>query len=80
MSKAKPVHLRLHTDTIERIARIKQQARLPSKADTVRYCAEIALMVTDALLQGGKVSIEGKDGSVDRIMVPLLVPARGRRS
>ena len=73
MSTTKPVQMRLHAKTIEKIAKLKDLAHLQNNADAVRLSVEIAVMVTEAIRGGDKVLIETKSGSLERVVVPQLM-------
>lgn len=71
------VQMRLLNATVEAVDHVKQVLNASNRTDAVVRCIDIARTIIDAIqLDGMTVQLVGRDGTVERLVIPGLTPRR----
>ena len=65
----KPVNMRLSEKTMSRVEKIQKKLKTDNRTQAIAYAVRITHDILSTLSKGGKVIIEHKDGTRDRLVL-----------
>lgn len=68
----KPVNMRLSEKTLTRVEKIQKKLKTDNRTQAIAYAVRIAHDILTTMSKGGKVIIEHKDGTRDRLILNNL--------
>lgn len=61
--------MRLSEHTLNALEQVSRIAHLDNRTTAVRFCADLALAIMEAINEGSKIVIEKQNGEKERILI-----------
>ncbi len=66
------VNIRMKDETFQLANNLQEALHSPSKSDVIRRAIELSNAVATSIADGGRIIIENRDGSKNRLIIPGL--------